>query len=114
MTTRPATSGPEEGVFDGLTHALRDIRTAHDAYVAEQTAGWRRYAAAVDRALEEDLGVDAGPELPIDELARELLDGVRGRMDDLRVQARLGRMEVDDLVIELRHAAATLADALRP
>jgi hypothetical protein len=114
MTTRSATDAADEGVLQGVTRALHDVRAAHDAYVQEQRAAWRRYADAVDQALHDDLGVDDGPDHPIDDLAGELLDGLRARMDDLRVQARLGRMELDDLVAELRRAATALAAAVRP
>jgi hypothetical protein len=96
-----------------LVDAANDVRSARSVYVAEQQAAWKRYVAAVDHVLAEDLGLDATEDGRDTDFARQLLDEVRGRVDDLRLQAHLGRMELDDLAGELRRATTALTDGLR-
>lgn len=99
-----------------LARASEDVRAARSRYLAEQEAAWQRYVAVVDRAVIEDLRLDPAsrPEPPTDDEAHRLLDQVRSRLDDLRVQAQLGRMELEDLATELRDAAGRVVDLLRP
>ena len=92
-----------------LAEAAEDIRSARSTYLAEQQAAWRRYVAAVDQALLDDLGLDEPSRSDRDsDLARQLLDEVLGRLEDLRLQAHLGRMELEDLASEVVRAATAL------
>lgn len=100
-----------------LAHASDDVRAARSRYLAEQEAAWQRYVAVVDKALAEDLRLETPPPAAAagaPDPAHELLDAIRGRLDDLRVQAQLGRMELEDLATELHAAANRVVDLLRP
>ena len=77
----------------------------------EQYAAWHRYLAEVDRILAADLRADDSPE--VDEVAHALFDGIRERLDDLRVQARLGAMEGEDLLAQMRRALEQLSGRRR-
>ena len=59
------------------------------------------------RVLAADLRADDSPE--VDGVAHALFEGVRGRLDDLRVQAQLGAMEGQDLLTQLRAALDQLS-----
>lgn len=95
--------------FAPLADAVRDLSAAEKALRAEQQAAWQRYLAEVDRILAADLHVSEEPE-HLDAIAHHLVDGLRARVDDLRVQAKLGAMEGEDLVTQLRSALGQLAD----
>ena len=114
MTT--TTAHPRNEALRRITHASDDVRAARSRYQAEQEAAWERYVAVVDKALAEDLRLPAPTADPTTgtDPVHELLDTVRGRIDDLRVQAQLGKMELEDLATELHAAAGRVVDLLRP
>ena len=101
----------ERSAFAPIADALRDLRAAEATLREEQHECWRRYLEEVDRILATDLPSAATKE--VDETAHALLEGVRGRLGELRVQAQLGAMEVEDLVAKLRHALTELSGHLR-
>lgn len=86
--------------FTPLRDALNDLHQAEVELRAEQDAAWQRYVKQVDRILAADLRSDRSSE--VDDTAHALFAGVRGRLDDLRVQAQLGAMEGEDLLTQLR------------
>jgi hypothetical protein len=100
----------ERSAFAPLGDALRDLRAAEATLRAEQHAAWRRYLDEVDRILATDLPSAATKE--VDETAHALFEGVRGRLGELRVQAQLGAMEVEDLLAKVRHALTELSGQL--
>ena len=83
------------GTFAVVSDALHDIWAAEDDLRAEQSAAWRRYVERVDGILGFDLVVvpdgDDGDQ-------RHLLDGLRARIGELRLQTHLGAMDGEDLV----------------
>lgn len=101
----------ERSAFAPIADALRDLRAAEATLREEQHACWRRYLDEVDRILADDLRSAATTE--VDETAHALFDGVRGRLGELRVQAQLGAMEVEDLLAQVRHALAEVSSHLR-
>jgi hypothetical protein len=88
--------------FAPLGDVIHDLSTAEAKLREAQQAAWRRYLDEVDRILAEDLHRDDKAE--VDELAHQLFEGIRMRLDDMRVQARLGTMEGEDLLAQLRGA----------
>lgn len=111
-----STKAPEQRneALRRLAHASEDVRAAKSRYLAEQEASWQRYVAVVDKALVEDLRLGEPSPPPASDPAHELLDAIRGRLDDLRVQSHLGRMDLEDLAAELHTAANHVVDLLRP
>jgi hypothetical protein len=97
--------------FTPLRDALQDLHQAEVDLRSEQDAAWRRYVAEVDRILAADLRADESAE--VDDVAHALFEGIRGRLDDLRVQARLGAMEGEDLLAQMRHALEQLSGRIR-
>lgn len=97
--------------FTPLSDALHDLHVAESELRAEQDAAWRRYVAEVDRILAADLRADDSAE--VDDDAHALFAGIRGRLDDLRVQARLGAMEGEDLLAQMRHVLEQLSGRRR-
>jgi hypothetical protein len=97
--------------FAPLRDALHDLREAETVLRDEQSAAWHRYLEEVDRILAADLRADDGPQ--VDEVAHALFDGIRERLDDLRVQARLGAMEGEDLLAQMRRALEQLSGRRR-
>lgn len=93
--------------FTPLRDALHDLHHAEDRLHAEQDAAWQRYVEEVDHILAADLRADDAP--AVDEDAHARFAGVRARLDDLRVQAKLGTMEGQDLLAQVRTAAAQLS-----
>jgi hypothetical protein len=93
--------------FTPLRDALHDLHEAEETLHAEQDAAWQRYVKRVDRILAADLRADDSPE--VDDVAHALFEGVRGRLDDLRVQAKLGAMEGQDLLAQMRTALEQLS-----
>ncbi len=89
------------GTFEALGKAMRDIREAEVDLRSEQDAAWRRYAERVDAILAADLTVDRHPD-DEDHDATHVLDALRARLDELRVQAHLGAMEGEELVGRVR------------
>jgi hypothetical protein len=115
MTTTSTT----HEALERLGKAAGDIRAARAKLREEQDAAWQRYVATVEAALADDLTLpdatrdpDAtgAPQDPV----HLLIDALHGRVDDLRVQAQLGRMEAAELVDDLRQATAWVADHLKP
>ena len=96
------------GAFAALATAMRDIREAEAQLRAEQDEAWRRYLERVDTLLARDLHLDSMPD-DDDHDASHLLDDLRGRVGELRVQARLGAMEGEELVGRMRAALRRLA-----
>jgi hypothetical protein len=97
--------------FTPLRDALQDLHEAEMVLRSEQEASWHRYVAEVDRILAADLRADDSAE--VDQVAHALFEGIRGRLDDLRVQARLGAMEGEDLLAQLRRALDQLSGRRR-
>jgi hypothetical protein len=97
------------GAFAPLGDALRDLREAEVELRHEQDAAWKRYVARVDEILATDLRAEPTPD---DGEVHPLFEGVRSRLDDLRVQARLGAMEGEDLVAQVRTALGHLGEHL--
>jgi hypothetical protein len=95
--------------FAPVSEALRDLQAAEVRLRHEQEVVWRKYLAEVDQILAADLRLDEGP-AEVDHVAHGLFDEVRGRLDELRVQARLGAMEGEDLVARLRGVVEQLGD----
>jgi hypothetical protein len=102
---------PHRTAFTPLRDALQDLHQAETVLHAEQDAAWHRYVAEVDRILAADLRADDSAE--VDDVAHALFEGIRGRLDDLRVQARLGAMEGEDLLAQMRRALEQLSGRLR-
>jgi hypothetical protein len=108
------TSETERSAFAPLADALKDVRAAGERLREAQQAAWKQYLTEIDRALAADLGgseeadSEDGPAA-----AQALLDAVRGRLDDMRVQARLGLMEGEDLLEELRSVLGDVVDRVR-
>jgi hypothetical protein len=100
-----ATTG---GTFEALGRAMRDIREAEADLRTEQDAAWRRYAERVDAILAVDLPLERHPD-DEDHDATHVLDALRARLDELRVQARLGAMEGEELVARVSSALRRLA-----
>jgi hypothetical protein len=97
--------------FAPVGDAIRDLQAAEVRLRHEQEVIWRKYLAEVDQILATDLRCDDELDQP-DERAHELFEGVRGRIDDLRVQVKLGTMEGEDLLAQLREAIGQLAGQL--
>ncbi|MEQ1788452.1 MAG: hypothetical protein ABL966_15475 [Acidimicrobiales bacterium] len=98
-------------IFTPISDALHDLRDAETELHQEQDAAWQRYVARVDRILDADLRAEGSPE--VDPVAHALFAGVRSRLDDLRVQAKLGAMEGEDLLTRVRCALDQMAGRLR-
>ena len=94
--------------FAPLGDALRDLRAAEVVLRREQDDAWKRYVARVDEILATDLR----PEPTATVELHPLLEGIRGRIDDLRVQAKLGAMEGEDLVAQVRTVLGHLSEHL--
>jgi hypothetical protein len=89
--------------FAPIGEALRDLREAEAQLRAEQEVAWHRYVQRVDEILAADLPTVAGP-TGGEAVSHSLFDAVRARLDDLRVQAKLGAMEGEDLLTHVRSA----------
>lgn len=89
------------GTFTILADAMRDIRAAEEELRAEQDEIWRRYVARVDAILAFDLNVHDDP-TDDDHDPSHLLADLRARLEELRVQTRLGAMEGEDLIGRVR------------
>jgi hypothetical protein len=98
---------PRRSAFAPVGDAIRDLQAAEVRLRHEQEVVWRKYLAEVDQILATDLRRDDELDQP-DEQAHALFDGIRGRLDDLRVQVKLGTMEGEDLLQELRQAISQL------
>lgn len=96
------------GVFATVGEAMRDIREAEAVLRAEQDQAWRRYVDRVNVILAVDLHLEATPD-DDDHNPAHLLDAVRARVDELRVQTRLGAMEGEELVSRVRTVLRRLA-----
>jgi hypothetical protein len=94
--------------FAPLGDAIRDLRAAEATLREEQRAAWTRYLEQVDRILADDLR--RTDKADVDEVTHQLFEGIRMRLDDLRVQARLGTMEGEDLLAQLRGALGHLVE----
>lgn len=104
-------------VLERLGKATADVKAARTRLREEQEAAWQRYVASVNAALADDLDLsspaaggagDAGEPDPV----HELLDAIRGRVDDLRVQAQLGRMEAAEVLEHLQDSLGSVVDRL--
>ena len=89
--------------FAPLGDALRDIRAAEDELRAEQDAALRRYVERVDAILAFRLELEDDPR-DDDHDPTHVVDALRSRFEELRVQARLGAMDGEDLVERVRAA----------
>jgi hypothetical protein len=93
--------------FTAVSDTLRDLRDAEARLREEQEATWRRYLQEVDAILAADLRCDERAR-EVDSDDHELLAGLRSRLGDLRVQAKLATMEGEDLLAELRSTITRL------
>jgi hypothetical protein len=113
MTSSESTKH-ERGALAPLTDAMRDVRAAGERLREAQKAAWRAYLDEVDAAISTDLGT---PDETTGEEATDpvqaLLDAVRGRLDDIRVQVRLGMMEGEDVAHEIGAVLTDVVDRLR-
>ena len=96
------------GTFAVLADAKRDIRAAEETLRAEQDDAWRRYVERVDAILAFDLRIEDDPD-DEDHDPVHVLDGLRARLDELRLQTRLGAMEGEELVGRVRAVLRRLA-----
>jgi len=89
--------------FAPLGDALHDIRAAEDDLRAEQDAALRRYVERVDAILAFRLEV---PDEPDDEDhdSTHVVDALRARFGELRLQAHLGAMDGEEVVERVRAA----------
>ena len=94
--------------FAPLGDALRDIRAAEDDLRAEQDAALRRYVERVDAILAFRLEVHDDPN-DEDHDPTHIVDALRARFDDLRVQAHLGAMDGEEVVELVRAALRRIA-----
>jgi hypothetical protein len=92
---------------------MRDVRAAGDRLREAQKAAWRAYLDEVDAAITADLGVPEEADEESADPVHALLDAVRGRIDDLRVQVRLGMMEGEDVAHEIGTILNDVVDRLR-
>ena len=99
---------PMTETFEAVGKAMRDIRLAEEALRSEQEAAWHRYVDRVDAILATDLPLARHPD-DDDHDATHVLDALRSRIDELRVQAHLGAMEGEDLVARVRAVLRRLA-----
>ncbi|MGK2950340.1 MAG: hypothetical protein ACSLFP_17345 [Acidimicrobiales bacterium] len=93
--------------FTAVSDTIRDLRDAEVRLREEQEATWRRYLKEVDQILAADLRCDDRSR-EVDLIDHELLAGLRGRLDDLRVQAKLATMEGEDVLAQLRSTITRL------
>jgi hypothetical protein len=113
MTSSETSTERERGALAPLTDAMRDVRAAGDRLREAQKAAWRAYLEEVDGAMTADLGSpEEGDEESADPV-HALLDAVRGRIDDLRVQVRLGMMEGEDVAHEIGTVLTDVVSRLR-
>lgn len=110
---------PRNEALQRLLRASEDVHAAKARLHEEQEAAWQRYVAAVEAALAADLDLTTGAGTtttagPTEDPVHELLDTIRGRIDDLRVQAQLGRMEAAELLDELQTAVGWVIEHVRP
>ena len=113
------TDQPRNEVLQRLLRASDDVQAAKQRLHDEQEAAWQRYVAAVESTLAADLDLTAATGTtttsgPTDDPEHEVLEAVRGRIDDLRVQAQLGRMEAADLLDERQAAVGWVIEHVRP
>jgi hypothetical protein len=94
--------------FAALGDAMRDIRQAEVQLRADQDEAWRRYVERVDAILAFDLRLES-ESADDDHHPIHLLDAVRARIGELRVQARLGAMEGEELIGRVGAAMRRLA-----
>jgi hypothetical protein len=97
------TDGETRGTFAVIGDAMRDIRAAEQVLRAEQDDAWRRYIERVDAILAFDLQIEEDPD-DDDHDPSHLLDALRARVGELRLQTRLGTMEGEELVGRVRAA----------
>ena len=96
------------GTLAVLGDVARDIRAAEDELHAEQDAALRRYIERLDAILA--FGIPA-PEHADDEdhNPTHVLDALRTRLGELRVQTQLGFMDGEDLLQRVRTAVRRIA-----
>jgi hypothetical protein len=114
MTASDTSNEHKRGALAPLTDAMRDVRAAGDRLRDAQKAAWRAYLDEVDEAIAGDLGTpeETGGDEGTDPV-QALLDAVRGRIDDIRVQVRLGMMEGEDVAHEIGTVLSDVVDRLR-
>ncbi len=113
MTSSDTSTEGERGALAPLTDAMRDVRAAGDRLREAQKAAWRAYLDEVDKAIAADLGSPETTDEESDDPVHALLDAVRGRIDDLRVQMRLGMMEGEDVAHEIGTVLTDVVGRLR-
>jgi hypothetical protein len=96
------------GTFAVIGDVMSDVRAAEDELRAEQDAALRRYVERVDAILAFGIPVQEHPD-DDDHNPMHILDALRGRLDELRVQRHLGAMDGEDLVERVRAALHRLS-----
>ena len=95
------TDAETRGTFAVIADVRRDLQTAEDELRAEQDAALRRYIERADAILAFGLPVEARP-ADDPQHATHLVDAVRAKLDELRLQAHLGVMDGEDLVGDIQ------------
>jgi hypothetical protein len=99
-----------------LADASADVAAARKRLRESQEAAWERYLTEVKEALSGDLELPdpAGDEAAsTEDVVHELLEAVRSWVDELRLHAHLGRMEVEEVTNELREKLGAAVNRLR-
>ena len=91
-----------------LADAMRYIHAAEEELRAEQDAALRRYLERVDAILAFDLQVEDDP-TDEDHDPTHVVDALRSRFEELRLQARLGAMDGEDLLERVRATLRRIA-----
>ena len=84
-----------------MRDTMQDIREAERELRAEQSEAWRRYVRRVDAILAFDLQVERDRD-DDDHDPTHLVNALRTRVGELRLQTHLGAMEGEELVGRLR------------
>ena len=95
------TDAETRGTFAVIADVRRDLQIAEAELRAEQDAALRRYIERVDATLAFGLPVEARP-ADEDHPTIHVVDAVRARLEELRLQAHLGAMDGEDLVGAIR------------
>ena len=94
--------------FAPLGDAMRDIRAAEEDLRAEQDAALRRYVERVDAILAFRLEMHDDPD-DEDHDPMHIVDALRTRFGELRVQAHLGALDGEEVVERVRAALRRIA-----
>jgi hypothetical protein len=124
MATNETKTIDLEDMTERLRHDAAQVRVAYAQLRSDEDTAWARYVHAVDATLEtmeKDLQAErevlkaerAKTQAELGEAVHELLDRVRGSIDDLQVQRTLFEMEARDRLNALRAPAEHALGQLR-